>query len=89
MEQYDKAIDAYDRALRFSTGDVGEWTGKANVLFEPDRYDDALQCYEKALARDPSSIHALTAGVQSSPNLAVWMNPLQPSTRSLGWTRAT
>jgi tetratricopeptide (TPR) repeat protein len=34
-------------------------SGKANVLYDQQKYDEALQYYDKVLAIDPSNVDAL------------------------------
>lgn len=46
---YEKAIKAYEEALRMNTYKIGAWYGKGNALLELKQYEEALDAYEKAL----------------------------------------
>jgi tetratricopeptide (TPR) repeat protein len=55
QNQYDKAIDLYDKALEINPGRLGAIVNKANALQETKRYDEALTYFEQAykITTDP------------------------------------
>jgi tetratricopeptide (TPR) repeat protein len=47
--QYDEATDSFDLALKLHTSSPFVWNLKGMTFSETKNYDEALECYEKAL----------------------------------------
>ena len=87
-----RALDAFDRALRFNPTD--DWTiivgmdGKCCALFVLDRYNDLLELAKRLLARNPSDLFAwlLPCAVDANParaaDAAGHLRALHPHLRS-------
>ena len=59
-KKLEAALASFNRALELSPGFLGAVANRAHVLFELQRYADAIPDYEKLLARDPG--HPYSAG---------------------------
>jgi len=59
---YEKALVAYERALRQNSADAVAYQGKGNVLVGLECYDEALMVYEQALELAPLSITYVSKG---------------------------
>ena len=53
LEQYDKAIQAYRKALRIDPWDAAAWDGLGNAYRNLKQYDDAIEAHRLALRVDP------------------------------------
>lgn len=54
----EEAIKSYENALKFALEDDESatlWNRKGNALFELGSFQDALECYEKALELEPEN----------------------------------
>ena len=58
--QREAALESFNRALKIRPDFLGAIANRAHILFELQRYEDAIPDYEKLLARDPG--HAYSAG---------------------------
>lgn len=59
-KQLEAALASFTRALELNPGFLGAQLNRAHVLFELQRYAEAIPDYEALLARDPN--HAYSAG---------------------------
>jgi predicted O-linked N-acetylglucosamine transferase (SPINDLY family) len=59
-KQHEAALASFNRALQLNPGFLGAQVNRAHVLFELQRYAEAIPDYEALLARDPG--HAYSAG---------------------------
>ena len=59
-KQPEAALASFTRAVELNPGFLGAIANRAHVLFELQRYGEAIPDYEKLLARDPG--HAYSAG---------------------------
>lgn len=57
MRRYDEALAAIDKALSMKDYPIGQ-CARGGVLLRMDRHDDALVCYERAIALDPGLAEA-------------------------------
>ncbi|MDD1719990.1 MAG: tetratricopeptide repeat protein [Methanoregulaceae archaeon] len=55
----EKAIEFYNLALEANPDLAPAWTGKADALEVCGSYDEAIQCYDHALACDPLDAECL------------------------------
>lgn len=53
MEQYDKAIDAFDFALTINENDIGAMKMKALSLYFNDNVQEAIRIFEECLSENP------------------------------------
>jgi len=54
MEEYDKAEECYNEALRIDPMNEEAWNNKGFLYFTQSKFDMALNCYEKAIEINPS-----------------------------------
>jgi protein O-GlcNAc transferase len=59
-KRHEAALASFTRALQLNSGFLGAQANRAHVLFELQRYAEAIPDYEALLARDPG--HAYSAG---------------------------
>ena len=50
MEEYEDAIDAYDKALEHNPDKIQAWYDKGDILDELECYPEALEAYENGIA---------------------------------------
>ena len=50
--EFEKAVQDYERAIRFRPDSSRAWQAKANALEALGNYNEALTCYDKALECD-------------------------------------
>ena len=55
-DEFEKAIEQYDNALKINPGRLGAIVNKANALQELGRYDDALSYFEQAYKITPDPL---------------------------------
>ena len=49
-QEYDKAIECYDKAIELNPKDENAWVFKGNVLLDNlHRYEESIACYDKAI----------------------------------------
>jgi|APCry1669189070_1035195.scaffolds.fasta_scaffold690845_1 tetratricopeptide (TPR) repeat protein len=48
-EEYEKAMDCYNKALELKPTFTYAWNGKGNAFIDMDKFREALDCYDKAL----------------------------------------
>lgn len=65
LEQYEYALQAYDRALTSDPGSVSALDGRGLVLLELRRYEEANEAFERALALEPDNPDALHGQAQA------------------------
>src|SRR6266699_1091567 len=53
LGRYEKALAAYELALRLDPDDALAYNGKGNALDDLNRYEEALVAYEQAIIQDP------------------------------------
>ena len=56
LKNYDKAFEAYEKALTLDSGLVGARLGLGNILFDLGRHDEAVAAYDRILAVKPESL---------------------------------
>jgi len=61
MHQYDDALDAYDRVIKFRPESEPAVLGRAELLLRMDRLDDAIDEYRASVKRWPKSAMSLNA----------------------------
>ena len=54
LEQYDKAVEAYDEALRYAPYDYLTIFNKGVSLMGNDKYEEALECFKKSIFINPA-----------------------------------
>ena len=54
-EQYQKAIEYFDRVLEKNQGHTSAQNAKGVALFQQQKYDDAINAFTKSIDTDPSS----------------------------------
>src|SRR5260370_398700 len=57
-KQYQKAIEAYEEAIRLDPKDALAYHNKGNALNNLGRYEKALEAYEEAIKLDPKNAMA-------------------------------
>jgi Flp pilus assembly protein TadD, contains TPR repeats len=57
-QEYDKAIECYDKAIELNPEDEGAWLWKGNVLGKLQNYEESLACYDKILELNPKNEYA-------------------------------
>lgn len=75
-DEYDKAIECYDRAIEADPDLVDAWHKKGNALYNKEEYDEALRCYDKASLINPNHFDSwykkgLTYKKKNHHNLAI------------------
>ncbi|HRX16710.1 MAG TPA: tetratricopeptide repeat protein [Spirochaetota bacterium] len=58
MEQYDHAQTIVDHALVLFPNDPVSLSNKASLMWQEERYDEAVYYYQKSLSADPSMIES-------------------------------
>jgi tetratricopeptide (TPR) repeat protein len=53
-EEYDKAIECYNRAIEADPNLVDAWHKKGNALYNKENYDEALKSYDRASLINPN-----------------------------------
>jgi tetratricopeptide (TPR) repeat protein len=53
-DEYDKAIECYDRAIEVDPYLVDAWHKKGNALYNKENYDEAIECYDRASLINPN-----------------------------------
>ena len=53
--RYNESLDYFDQALRIDQNFTEAWYAKGVALHNMMRYDEAMQCYNRALAIDPGN----------------------------------
>ena len=53
--RYNESLDYFDQALRIDPNFTEAWFAKGVALHNMMRYDEAIQCYNRALANDPAN----------------------------------
>ena len=53
--RYNESLDYFDQALRIDPNFTEAWYAKGVTLHNMMRYDEAIQCYNRALANDPAN----------------------------------
>lgn len=54
QDDYDKAIECYDRAIEADPYLVDAWHKKGNALYNKEDYDEAIKCYDRASLINPN-----------------------------------
>jgi len=54
-KQYEQAIASFDRAIQRESNAYEALYGKGNALFYLKRYEEAIDCYERAASIKPDS----------------------------------
>ena len=55
---YEKAIECYDKSLKFDFENEFAWTNRGIALAGLGKYDDAIECYKKAVGGHPENWRA-------------------------------
>jgi len=58
VRRTEEALDAYDEAIKFDEGHYEAWQHKAEAFKILEKFEEALLCYERAIAIDSSSVIA-------------------------------
>ncbi len=58
--RYNESLDYFDQALRIDQNFSEAWYAKGVALHNMMRYDEAIQCYNRALAIDPGNAAVLS-----------------------------
>ena len=58
QDEYYKAIQAYDEAIRLDSNYTDAWINKGNALMNQERYGEAIQAYDQAIRLDSNSTDA-------------------------------
>jgi len=53
-DEYDKAIECYDKAIEVDPNIVDAWIKKGNALYTKENYDEAIKCYDRASLINPN-----------------------------------
>jgi tetratricopeptide (TPR) repeat protein/plastocyanin/sugar lactone lactonase YvrE len=53
-DEYDKAIECYDRAIEVDPNLVDAWHKKGNAFYNKENYDEAIRCYDRASLINPN-----------------------------------
>ena len=61
LKRYEKALDAYDKALAVKSDLAEAWLGRGIIFCDLGRYDEAFAAYDKALALKPDFVEAWLA----------------------------
>ncbi len=61
-QYYEKALAAYEQALRLNFTDADAYKGKGKALYELGRYNEALQAFERAISLDPKPVTYVRKG---------------------------
>ena len=59
LKQYNKALEAYDRAIAIDSQNAFAWFNRGLALSRLGRYDEAIDSYDKGLAIDPDNTQAI------------------------------
>ncbi len=60
LEQYEKAMEAYDYALAINSQNTFALFNKGNILSNLERYSEAIPVYHEYLENEPDSFEAMT-----------------------------
>jgi tetratricopeptide (TPR) repeat protein len=55
IQNYQKSLEEYEKAIATKADDAGSWGNKALALIRLGRYDEALQAVDKAMSLDPNN----------------------------------
>jgi tetratricopeptide (TPR) repeat protein len=55
MGRWDKALESYDDIISRNQSNWQAWQGRADALWQMDRYNESVDSYEKALELDPGN----------------------------------
>ncbi len=58
-EEYQDALDFYDKALHIDRDDLGTWVLKGKLCILIEQYDNAINCFDQALNLDPENFEAV------------------------------
>jgi Tfp pilus assembly protein PilF/O-antigen ligase len=61
-KEWPKAIEMYEKAVRFNPKHAPAWVNLSNLYYNAGRIDEAKTAYEKALAADPGYVRSLVNG---------------------------
>jgi tetratricopeptide (TPR) repeat protein len=53
-DEYDKAIECYDKAIEADPYVIDAWHKKGNALYNKENYDEAIECYDRASLINPN-----------------------------------
>ena len=56
-EQYEDALNSFERAISLNQNDPDLWNLMGIVLRSLGRYDEAVECFNKSLEIDPRDKH--------------------------------
>jgi Flp pilus assembly protein TadD len=57
-EQYEDALNSFERAISLNQNDPDLWNLMGIVLRSLGRYDEAVECFNKSLEIDPRDKHS-------------------------------
>jgi Flp pilus assembly protein TadD len=52
--KHNKAIEAFNKAIRLDPNDARPWSGKGDALNKLGRYDESVDAYDEAIRLDPN-----------------------------------
>lgn len=55
VEEYEKALENYDKTIELDPTNMFSWEAKANYLSGHAKHDEALECWDKAIELNPTS----------------------------------
>jgi tetratricopeptide (TPR) repeat protein len=58
LDQYDEAIECYDRSIMINPGIAMTWADKGYTLLGMDRLEEAVDCFKQATELDPDFVEA-------------------------------
>jgi tetratricopeptide (TPR) repeat protein len=53
QSKYDKAMEAFDYAIRLDPNDTTAWNDKGSALFQLGKYNESITCFDEAIRLDP------------------------------------
>jgi tetratricopeptide (TPR) repeat protein len=53
-DEYDKAIECYNRAIGVNPDLIDAWYKKGNALYNKENYDEAIKCYDRVSLINPN-----------------------------------
>ena len=86
-EDYVEALAAYDRALALESQVVDFWIGKAEVLLDLERHQEARTAFEEAAKLKPDSARSW-GGLGQSRQGPVHIGPSRPKAKASSISRS-
>jgi tetratricopeptide (TPR) repeat protein len=57
-ERYEDALRFCDKSLKLNSQNAFTWNTKGNALYKMGKYDEAIECYDRAIEAEPLFVRA-------------------------------